>query len=135
MSPIATQETDNNVEAYINSIGNDAKINDAFSLLSLMERLTQSKAKLWGNNGIIGFGKTSYTRKGSNEEIPWFKVGFAVRKTKISVYLTCDISQYQEILEKLGKYKTGKGCLYINKLANIDMSVLERLIKTSLQQS
>lgn len=135
MSPIATQETNDNVEAYINSIGNEAKIKDAFSLLSVMEEITGSKAKLWGNNGIIGFGKTSYTRKGSKEEIPWFKVGFAARKTKISVYLTCDISQYQEILEELGKHKTGKGCLYINKLADIEMSVLEKLIKTSLQQS
>ena len=131
MAGLATKETDKSVSEFIESIENRSKREDSKILVTMMEEITGHKAKIWGDNFIIGFGKYTYTRKGSKEEFEWFNVGFAPRKTKLTVYLTTDISQQQELLTKLGKHKHGKGCLYINKLADVDLEVLKQLIEQS----
>lgn len=135
MAGLATKETNRSVENFINGIDNASKQEDARILVDLIEDVTGVKAKVWGNEKVpdflIGFGKYTYTRKGSKEEFEWFHTGFAARKTKITVYLTFDISQQEEALKKLGKCKWGKGCLYINKLADIDLDVLRTLIEKS----
>ena len=97
--------------------------------LAIMEEITGCKPKIWGDNFIVGFGKYKYKRKGGKEELEWFHMGFAPRKTKLTVYLTLDISQEEDLLKKLGKCKWGKGCLYINKLADVDLDILKELIK------
>jgi hypothetical protein len=96
-----------------------------------MQEITGSEPKIWGDYNIIGFGKYSYKRKGGKEEFEWFHTGFAARKAKITLYLTMDISQEKELLDQLGKCKWGKGCLYINKLADIDVDILKKLIQKS----
>lgn len=131
MTGLATQETNNSVSDYIESIENKSKRNDAKTLLKLMEEVTGKEAKIWGTQSIIAFGKYKYKRKGGKEEFEWFNVGFAPRKNKITVYLTMDINEHADLVEKLGKCKWGKGCLYINKLADIDMAVLRQLIDRS----
>lgn len=131
MAGLMTKETNKSVDAFIDSIENKSKKEDSLILRKLMEDITGQPAKIWGDNFIIGFGKYSYTRKGGKEEFEWFNVGFAPRKSKITVYLTYDITKHPELLEKLGKCKYGKGCLYINKLADVDLSVLGELIKIS----
>lgn len=131
MSGLKIKETNKSVEAFINAIENESKQKDSRVLLEMMEDVCQTKAKVWGDNFIIGLGKYSYKRKGGKEEFEWFHMGFAPRKSKLTVYLTFDISKQEALLKKLGKCKYGKGCLYINKLADVDLKVLRQLIQKS----
>ncbi|HNQ12292.1 MAG TPA: DUF1801 domain-containing protein [Bacteroidia bacterium] len=108
---------------------NDSKKEDCKVLIKLMKDTTGMEPKIWGDNFIIGFGKYSYQRKGNKELFEWFNIGFAPRKNKITIYLTFDISKYESLTKKLGKCKWGKGCLYINKLDDVDLKVLKQLIE------
>ena len=131
MAGLVTKETDKSVDAFIESIGNASKIADSRILLELIKEVTGREPKVWGDNFIIGFGKYSYHRKGKKEALEWFHVGFAPRKSKLTVYLTFDINAQEELIGKLGKCKWGKGCLYINKLADVDLGILRQLIALS----
>lgn len=131
MAGLATQETDRSVDAFIDGIDNKSKQEDSRTLRKLMEEVTGNPAKVWGEDFIIGFGKYSYTRKGGKEEFEWFNTGFAPRKSKMTVYLTLDLDQQTDLLDKLGKCKWGRGCLYINKLADVDLDVLRQLVERS----
>lgn len=126
---LATQETNKDVWEYINSIENTSKREDTKIIVKMMQEITGSAPKIWGDYFIIGFGKYRYQRKGSKEEFEWFRVGCAVRKTKLTLYLTMDITKELALLDQLGKCKFGKGCLYINKLADVDVDVLHTLIE------
>ncbi len=128
MAEIKTQKNQASVEAFINSVDHEGKRNDAFEVLEMMKKITKEEPKMWGTS-IIGFGDVRY-KYASGREGDWFKVGFSPRKANVSLYLMgCDISKADSILGRLGKYKTGKGCLYINKLADIDKEVLKELVK------
>ncbi|WP_299525523.1 DUF1801 domain-containing protein [Winogradskyella sp.] len=131
MAALATQETDKSVSDYIDRIENETKRNDSKTLIKIMSEITGHEPKIWGDYFIIGFGKYKYKRKSGKEEFEWFNVGFAPRKSKMTIYLTFDISQEQALTAKLGKFKWGKGCLYVNKLADIDLEVLKQLIAKS----
>ncbi|MCB9226140.1 MAG: DUF1801 domain-containing protein [Chitinophagales bacterium] len=131
MAELKTKQTDASVEAFLNKVESEQKKADAFFLLDLFTEITKEEPKMWGGS-IIGFG-TMPLKYASGREIDWPIIAFSPRKQNFSIYLTCDISQYQKTLSKLGKYKTGKGCLYINKLSDIDMSVFENLIKESIK--
>lgn len=131
MAGLVNRETDKSPEAFIDSIDNAAKREDSRVLLAMMQEVTGYEPKVWGDNFIIGFGKYTYRRKGGKEEYEWFHTGFAPRKTKLTIYLTFDISREEELLARLGKCKWGKGCLYINKLADVDLDVLRQLIERS----
>jgi len=135
MAGLATKENGRSVEQFIAQIDHQQKQEDSTVIVSLMEKITGETAKVWGNEKmpdfLIGFGKYTYTRKNSNEEFEWFNVGFAPRKTKLTIYLTFDIKKEKLLLEKLGKCKWGVGCLYINKLADIDLNILKKLIEKS----
>lgn len=131
MAGLATKETNRNVMEFIETIENPSKREDSKILISVMQDITGNEPKIWGDNHLIAFGKYKYKRKGGKEEFEWFNVGFAPRKTKLTVYLTFDISRQGDLLEKLGKCKWGKGCLYINKLADVNLGVLKQLIEKS----
>ena len=131
MARLATQETKKSVDKFIESVGNASKQEDSKKILGIMEEITGYKPKVWGDNFIIGFGKYKYKRKNGKEEYEWFNVGFAPRKTKLTLYLTLDLNEEKELLDKLGKCKYGKGCLHINKLADVDVNVLKQLITKS----
>lgn len=128
MAENKTQKTTLSVETFINSVDHEGKRKDAFEILEMIKRITKEKPKMWGSS-IIGFGDVRY-KYASGREGDWFKVGFSPRKANVSLYLMgCNISKADSILGRLGKYKTGKGCLYINKLSDIDKEVLKELIK------
>jgi len=135
MAGLVTKETERSVSNYIDNVDNASKREDAYVLIKLIEEITGQKAKVWGNDKVadflIGFGKYTYKRKSGKEEFEWFNVGFAPRKTKLTVYLTFDINKEKELVSQLGKCKWGKGCLYINKLADINIEVLKQLIDKS----
>ena len=96
----------------------------------MMQKASKEKPKMWGGS-LIGFGNKVYKSPATGREVEWFKIGFSPRKANFSLYLTLNIKQYASELKKLGKHKTGVRCLYINKLDDVDVKVLERLINTA----
>lgn len=132
LAVIQTQENDSSVESFIESVEDEQKRKDSLVLLKLMEKLSKEKPKMWGKS-LIGFGKLRYKSPATGREVDWFKIGFSPRKANFSLHLAVDLSVQAANLEKLGKHKTGVGCLYINKLADIDMEVLEKMVKAGLK--
>ncbi len=135
MAGLVTKECNRNVQAFIEGIDSISKQEDSQVILALIEEVTGLEPKVWGNEKqpdfLIGFGKYIYQRKRSTQEFEWFNVGFAPRKSRLTIYLTFDINEEKELLNKLGKCKWGKGCLYINKLTDINLDVLRQLIEKS----
>ena len=120
--------TNEDIKAYVDQIDSNRK-EDIIKLIELGKKLTQKEPKLWGS--IVGFGKLHYTYETGREgDMPLFS--FANRKQAITLYLSYDIKKYEE-LKDLGKHKTGQGCLYINKLEDVDMNILELLIRKAIQ--
>jgi hypothetical protein len=130
LAQIKTKETDSSVEDFINSVKDEAKRKDSFTILKLMQKASKEKPKMWGSS-MIGFGNKIYKSPATGREVEWFKIGFSPRKANLSLHLVFDIKKYAAELKKLGKHKTGAGCLYINKLNDVDLKVLEKLIDTA----
>lgn len=133
LAEIKTKESGSSVEDFINGLTSEQQRKDSFQLLKIFQKLSKVKPKMWGSS-IIGFGKKVYKSPSTGREVEWFKIGFSPRKANLSLHLVFNIQVHSEILKKLGKHKTGAGCLYINKLAEIDIKVLEELIKASLKE-
>lgn len=121
-----TKPTDVSVDDFINSLADPVQQEDSKQLVVLMEEVSGEPAKMWGSS-IIGFGTFHY-KYASGREGDWMKIGFSPRKGKISLYLTYDASKYKKELESLGKHKTGKGCIYVGCLADINIAALRELI-------
>ena len=124
---LKNKETDKDVLGVINAIENETKREDSKQLLELFSEVTGKKAKVWGKN-YIGFGKYTYSRKGSKQEHEWFSTGFAAQKAKLTIYVGFYLAEEEKLLSKLGKFKTGKGCIYINRLEDVDTEVLKEII-------
>jgi hypothetical protein len=130
LAEIKTKATSSSVESFINTIADEQKRKDSQVILKMMEKATKLKPQMWGSS-MIGFGNVRYKSPATGREVDWFHIGFAPRKANISLHLTMDINKHADALEKLGRHKTGVGCLYINKLADVDVKVLEKLINTA----
>lgn len=130
MGELKTKVTDANVEDFINKIEHEGKREDAFIVLKMLKKITKEEPKLWGAS-IIGFGTYHYVSERSTQEGDWPLIAFSPRKTKLSIYIMDGYKNKQALLKKLGKHKTGVSCLYINKLADVDLKVLEELMKKS----
>ena len=131
LAEIKTKPTSSSVEDFINGINDEQKRKDSFLLLEMMKKATGEEPILWSNS-IIGFGNKRYKSPATGREVDWFKIGFSPRKANFSLHLILDIKKYAAELKKLGKHKTGVGCLYINKLEEIDLIVLKGMIDASL---
>ena len=129
MGEIKTHRTGANVGALIRDIADDARREDCLALLDLMQRATGVDPEVW-SSGLIGFGTYHY-RSASGQEGDWFPVGFASRKAAITVYLGVSLEESAGLLAKVGRHKTGKGCIYIKRLADVDLAVLEELVADS----
>lgn len=129
LAVIKTKETSLSVEDFIITIQDEQKRKDSFLLLKLMQKATKEKPKMWGNS-MIGFGNKIYKSPTSGREVEYFKIGFSPRKANLSLHLI-NMQQQVVALKKLGKHKTGNGCLYINKLDDVDIKVLEEIINTA----
>ncbi len=130
LAQIKTKETDASVNEFINKVPDEQKRKDSFTLVQMMQKATKEEPKIWGSS-IIGFGNVRYKSPATGREVDWLRIGFSPRKANLSLYLTMDIKAHAGQLKKLGKHKTGVGCLYINKLADVDIKVLEELINTA----
>ena len=131
MSEKKTQANDASVIKFLTAVTPDQKRQDAFAILEMMERLSGYNAKMWGDS-IIGFGQYHY-KYASGREGDFMRIGFSPRKANISLYIIAGFENHQELLEELGKHKTGKSCLYINHLRDIKPKVLEQLIVKALE--
>jgi len=132
LAEIKTKETKASVEDFLNKVDNEQKRKDSFTILKLMEKATKEKGKMWGT-AIIGFGNLIYKSPSTDREVEWFKIGFSPRKANLTIYLI-DMKSQADALKKLGKHKVGGGCLYIKKLDDIDVKVLEGMIKAALKK-
>lgn len=130
LAKIKTKETKARVEDFINSVKDEKKRKDSLTILKLMQKAAKETPKMWGSS-MIGFGKKIYKSPATGREVEWFKIGFSPRKANLSLHLTLDIKKYAAELKRLGNHKTGVGCLYINKLDDVDLTVLEKLITTA----
>lgn len=132
LAEVKTKETTSSVEDFINSVKDDQKRKDSFVLLKLMQKVSREKPRMWGSS-IIGFGKVRYKSPTSGREVEWFKIGFSPRKANLSLHLGLNVQAHAASLKKLGKHKTGVGCLYINKLDDIDLEVLEKMMYATVK--
>ena len=132
LAEIKTKPTKVSVEEFINK-QDEQKRKDSFVLLEMMKKITGEQPVLWGSS-IIGFGNKRFKSPTSGREVDWFKIGFSPRKANLTVYII-SVAGHEAALKKLGKHKTGGGCIYINKLADIDLEVLNEIIKTSLARN
>ena len=129
---IKTKVNDASVTKFLEGVTDEGKRNDAFEILKLMKQITKEEPKMWGAS-IVGFG--SYHYKGaSGREGDWMLVGFSPRKQALTLYLMHGFDAHADLLKKLGKYKTGMGCLYINKLDDVDRKVLKELVTASVKR-
>lgn len=131
MAGLKTQKHDGDVEQFIASVENTTRRADAEVLLAAMREVTADQGSMWGES-MIGFGSYDYTYA-SGHSGTWFAVGFSPRKQNTVVYVMPGFDRYDELMSRLGKHKVGKSCLYINKLADVDMDVLRELIDETFQ--
>jgi hypothetical protein len=131
MAELKTKPTDRSVERFLNSIQDDKKRRDCFTLLELMQRASGAEARMWGSS-IVGFGSYHY-KYASGREGDWFLAGFSPRKQNLTLYIMAGFEPYDELLKSLGKYTTGKACLYIKRLDDIHLPTLRKLVRQSVK--
>lgn len=130
MAELKTQLNDGSVADFLNGVENEKKRADSFAVLELMKEVVGAEPQMWGTS-IIGFGSYRY-KYASGRENDWFLAGFSPRKQSLTLYIMSGFDEYDEVMSRLGKYKTGKSCLYINKLEDVDMAVLKELVTKSV---
>jgi hypothetical protein len=131
MAELKTKLNDGDVHAFLNSISDEKKRQDSFAILKLMQEATNAKPKMWGDS-IVGFGSYHY-KYASGREGDWFLAGFSPRKQNLTLYIMPGFEKYETLLNKLGKHSTGKSCLYIKKIEDVDLDVLKELVERSVQ--
>ena len=130
MSSLKTLVNNASVEDFISKVPDEVKRADSFTLLAMFSKITGEKPKMWGTS-IIGFGQYHYKSERSRQEGDWPLTGFSPRKQNLTLYFMLGFTDYSDLLNALGKHKTSVGCLYINKLSDVNLAILEKLIKKS----
>jgi hypothetical protein len=131
MAELKTKRNSGNVEAFLSGVADEKKRQDSFAILELMKKVTGKEPEMWGES-IVGFGKYHY-KYASGREGDWFLTGFSPRAQNLALYIMAGFEQYEALLGRLGKHSTGKSCLYIKKIEDIDADVLEELVKRSVE--
>jgi hypothetical protein len=133
MAEQKTKPTNQSVEVFLDSIADETRRTECYAILDMMKRVTKTDPKIWGT-GLVGFGSYHY-KYASGHEGDCFVTGFAPRKGAMTLYITAGVERFPKLLAKLGKHKAGKGCLYIRKLDDVNLSVLEDLVKQSVDHT
>jgi len=132
MAALKTLAHEGDVREFINSFADtDQKKADAYALLEFMQSVTGYEPKMWGPS-IIGFGQYHYKSERSRQEGDWPLVGFSPRKAAISLYVFSGLPEHEYLLEGLGKFKIGKGCIYVKKLSDINLDVLKNIMEATI---
>lgn len=133
MAELKTRLTDASVDAFLQSVADERKRQDSFALLQLLQEVTGESPRMWGD-AIVGFGDYRYFYA-SGRGGDWFVAGFSPRKQNLTLYVMGGFEPHAELLGRLGKHKLGKGCLYINKLQDVDQDVLRDLMAVSVEEA
>ena len=131
MAELKTKRNDASVGTFLEAVEDEHKLEDSQVILKLMQEVTGDEPTMWGDS-IVGFGSYDY-KYASGREGTWFQTGFSPRKQNLTLYIMSGFDRYDELLGNLGKFKTGKSCLYIKKLEDVDLDVLEELVKESVK--
>ncbi len=129
---LKTKVNDASVTKFLNSVTDEQKRNDCFEILNMMKQITKEEPKMWGAS-IVGFGSYHYKGK-SGREGEWMLIGFSPRKQNLTLYLMGGFDVHAALLNKLGKFTTGAGCLYIKNLEDVDRNVLKELVQASVKR-
>ena len=132
MAELKTQLNDGSVEDFLNSVEDEQKRADSFRICEIMEEITGEPGQMWGSS-IVGFGSYHY-KYASGREGDWMLVGFSPRKQNLTMYVMDGVGSHDDLLAKLGKFKTGKSCLYVKRLSDIDEGVLRDMIERSVER-
>ena len=130
---LKTKKNPASVESFLNTVGDEQKRSDSFTILEIMEKTTGAKPVMWGAS-IIGFGNI-HLKYATGRELDWMKIGFSPRKQNLTLYVLCNSKEQNDLLKKLGRHKTGQSCLYINKLSDVDTTVLKKIIAKGYEGS
>lgn len=132
MAELKTKPTRASVATFINSVDERQRRADSRKVAAMMRKATGKRAKMWGTS-IVGYGTYQYTNS-AGDGFEWPITGFSPRKQALTIYIMTGFSHFATLMKKLGKYKTGKSCLYIKRLSDIDEKVLQRLIDASVKR-
>lgn len=127
---LKTKESEASVTEFINGVENEQRRADAFRLIEMFEEETGLRAKMWGP-AIIGFGNMTLKYE-SGRELDWMKIAFSPRKANLTLYFESETAHNPQFLQRLGKHKVSKACLYINRLTDVDEEVLREMIRNSI---
>jgi hypothetical protein len=130
---IKTKENEASVEEFLNSMDEQKRV-EAYEVLEMMQKTTKQEPRMWGAS-LIGFGSRVYESPTTGRQVDWFYIGFSPRKANISLYVLNGFEKQEELLGKLGKHSTGKGCLYIKRLEDVDKKVLKQLVDESFKNA
>lgn len=131
MAELKTKPSAKSPDAFVRAIKDERMRKDCTTVFRMMKRVTKAKPRMWGT-GIVGFGDFNYKYQ-SGREGHWFVTGFSPRKQNLTLYIMAGLPRYPELLRRLGKHKTGVSCLYINRLDDVDLGVLEELVAESVR--
>lgn len=131
MAELKTKQNDASVDDFLGGFPEETR-KDCYEILKMMKQATKAEPKMWGTS-IVGFGSYHYKSERSRQEGDWPLVGFSPRKQNLSIYIMTGFERYGDLLQRLGKYTTGKGCLYIKRLSDVDKKVLKELITASVR--
>lgn len=132
MAQLKTKPHDADVAAFINAVEDEGRRNDCLALVELMRDVVGEEPRMWGSS-IVGFGSYHY-EYASGHEGDAALVGFSPRKRNLTLYLSCDLDSFEDYLSRLGKHKRGKGCLYLNRLKDVDTSVLREFVESAVAE-
>ena len=132
MAELKTKPTGDSVNQFVSKIDDEQRRKDCKVIMKLMAEATRAKPEMWGSS-IVGFGRR-HLKYASGRELDWMIIGFSPRKNDLTLYLAAGAKSFPKLMGKLGKYKTGKGCLYIKRLSDVDQKVLEQMIKAALKK-
>ena len=133
LAEIKTKPTAVSAEEFIRSIEDEQKRKDSFELIEIMRKATGEEPVMWGGS-IIGFGNMRYESPKTGRQVDWFLVGFSPRKANLTLYIGAGNEAHADALKILGKHKVGGGCLYIKKLDDVDLNVLQGMIHSYLSR-
>ncbi len=131
MAELKTKKTEASVDDFLNGVKDEATKKDCLEIVKLMKQATKADPKMWGSS-IVGFG-TQHLKYASGRELDWMVIGFSPRKQNLTLYIPGSLESYADLLKKLGKHTTGKGCLYVKSLKDVDTKVLKELIQRSVK--
>ena len=131
MSELKTKKNTASIETFINKVEDEKKRADCFVVHKMMQEITNDKGAMWGAS-IVGYGSYHYVYA-SGREADWMVTGFSPRKQALTLYIMAGFNRYDDLMDKLGKYKTGKSCLYVKSLNDLNLNVLKELITESVK--